>query len=295
MSLNPAHAKCSNGPCIESPPLPVLTPRKTHNFLGIPIEALTYGDLFAAVDKWRRNKQARSHHVAVINAYCVTSALTNPRLARIYNGADMIGPDGMPFVYWIRAFFKQPCDQFDASSLVIQLAQHSKETGYTFYLFGGHPDVVVKMKENLESIFPHIKIIGSYSPPFRPLTDEEDSRICAEINRLQPDIICVGLGTPKQDYWIDEHITKIKGAVFIPCGAIFDFFGGRIKRAPRFIQKSGFEWLYRLFSKDFCRLFKRYTVMNAVFLWNFALQMLRIRVRQPQRWQRTEKGAGLHF
>lgn len=260
--------------------------RKSLNFIGVPIEAVTYRDMFEMVDQWLSDKTTRSHHIAVINTYCVVSAFQNPRLAKIYNGADLVGPDGMPFVYWIRTFLKVPCDQFDASSIVLQLAQRAKETGYTFYLYGGHPNVVVKMKKNLESMFPYIKIVGYRAPPFRPLTDEENQEICDEINRLKPDIVCIGLGTPKQDYWIDDHITKIRGSVFIPCGAIFDFFGGRVKRAPKFIQRTGFEWLYRLLSKDFKRLFKRYTIMNISFLWNFSLQLLRIRVRQPQQWQR---------
>ena len=262
--------------------------KRTANFLGIAIDALTYDDMFAKVDQWLANKTNQSHHIAVINAYCVVSALKNARLAKIYNGADIVGPDGMPFVYWIRTFLKVHCDQFDASSIVLQLSQRARETGYTFYLYGGHPDVVVKMKKNLESMFPYIKIVGHQSPPFRPLTDEEDQEICDEINQLKPDIVCIGLGTPKQDYWIDDHITKIRGSIFIPCGAIFDFFGDRVKRAPKFIQRTGFEWLYRLLSKDFKRLFKRYTIMNLIFLWNFALQLLKLQVRQPNRWQRIE-------
>lgn len=261
--------------------------RKSVNFLGIPVEALTYKDMFKLVDQWLADKTTRSHHITVINTYCVVLSLKNHRLSRIYNGADIIGPDGMPFVHWVRAFLKTPCDQFDASSIVLQLAERSKETGYTFYLYGGHPDVLAKMKANLESMFSHIRIVGYRSPPFRPLTDEEDREICDEVNRLKPDILCVGLGTPKQDYWIDDHITKIKGVVIVPCGAIFDFFGGRVKRAPRFIQRSGFEWLYRLFSKDFKRLWHRYTIMNLVFLWHFLLQLLRIHVRNPFRWYRA--------
>ena len=258
------------------------------NFLGIGIEALTYDDMFALVDNWVSDKRRRSHYIALINTHCVVLSMKDFRLFKIYNSADIVVPDGMPFVYWIRTFLKVPCDQFDASSVVLQLARRAKKTGYTFYLYGGHPDVVMKMKTNLESMFPYIKVAGYRSPPFRPLTEEEDREICEEINHLEPDILCVGLGTPKQDYWIDDHITKINGSVIIPCGAIFDFFGGRIKRAPKFVQKSGFEWLYRLFSKDFNRLFKRYTIMNILFLLNFGLQLLRVRVREPHRVRRLE-------
>ena len=248
--------------------------KKKSNFIGIDVEALTYSDLFKHSDKWIKDKSSRSHHIAIINAYCAVMALKDSKLQKIYREADLIGPDGRPFVYWLRFFLKRPCNQFDASSIVMALAKESKEKGYTFYLYGGDPEVLLQMKERLENLYPHIKILGYHSPPFRKLSPEEDRVICDEINRLKPDILCVGLGTPKQDYWIYDHKEKIRGAVFIPCGAIFDFFGGRIQRAPQFITKSGFEWLYRLFSKDFKRLWYRYTVLNVIFLWNFLLQRI---------------------
>jgi len=260
--------------------------RKRMNFLGIHIEAVTYPDMFAAVDRWLEDKSSRSHHIACLNAYCVSLAMRDPRLARIYNGADIAGPDGMPFVRWIKAFGRVPCDRFAAPDILLQLAGRAKETGYTFYLYGGAPEVVEKMKAFLEKEFPHIRIVGHMSPPFRALSEQEDEEICREINRLKPDILCVGLGTPKQDFWIDEHLEKIRGAVFVASGATFDFFGGRIKMAPEFIRRSGFEWLYRLCSRDFRRLWHRYTVLNVVFLWNFFLQLTGIRKRNAEWWQR---------
>ncbi|VAX09573.1 N-acetylmannosaminyltransferase [hydrothermal vent metagenome] len=261
---------------------------KVANFIGIGIDAVTYEDIFNSIDKWIANKEGRSHHIACVNAFCVTLALKNKRLARIYNGADITGPDGVPFVKWIKRTLKVPCDRIAAPDTILELAKHSKTTGYTFYLYGGDPDVVVKMKQYLEDRFPHIRIVGYYSPPFRALTEEEDAAICEEINRLKPDIISVGLGTPKQDYWIEDHLYKIRGSVLIASGATFDFFGGRIKMAPEFIRKSGFEWLYRLFSKDFLRLWRRYILMNMVFMWNFGLQNLHIKTRTPEKWQRPE-------
>ena len=256
------------------------------NFLGIGLDAITYDQVFQAIDGWIANKEGRSHHIACINAFCVTSTLRNPRLARIYNGADIAGPDGIPFVKWIQRTLKVPCDRIAAPDTILELARHSAKTGYTFYLYGGAPEVVVKMKEYLEDRFPHIKIVGYYSPPFRELTPEEDRDLCEEINSLKPNIICVGLGTPKQDYWIEDHLYKIRGSVLIASGATFDFFGGRIKMAPKFIRESGLEWLYRLFSKDFFRLWRRYILMNMVFVWNFSLQVLRLRVLEPKRWTR---------
>lgn len=259
-----------------------------YNFLGTLIDCLTYEDMYRKVDEWLENKQTRSHHIAVVNAYCVTSAFQDNELQKIYNQADIVGPDGMPFVYWMRLFLNQPCDQFDASSVVTKLAERSKETGYTFYLFGGYPEVTNNMKLKLEELYPHIKIVGSHCPPFRPLTEKENQEIINEINALKPDILCISLGTPKQDYWINENIEKIKGSVMVPCGAIFDFFGGRIKRSPQCISRLGIEWLYRLFSKDFKRLWYRYTVLNVIFLWNFFLQKIGLKRIKTCRMHRPE-------
>lgn len=274
-------------PCTKSSGKECFGNKKFANFLGIGIRAITYEKVFELVDSWISDKAARSHHIACINAYCSALAWNNPRLANIYNGADIAGPDGIPFVKWIRTFLREPCDRIAAPDMILQLARHSENTGYTFYLYGGHQDTVVRMKEFLERKFPHSHIVGFHSPPFRPLTKVEDEAICKEINDLKPDIVCVGLGTPKQDYWIDEHIEKIRGAVFIASGATFDFFGGRIRMAPEFIRKSGFEWLYRLFSKDFSRLLRRYILYHGKFLWYFLLQLLHIKVRKPALWQRS--------
>jgi len=244
-----------------------------YNFIGVDIEALTYQQMFKIVDSWFQKPIAKSRHIAVINAYCATMALDNPRLKKIYNKADITGPDGKPFVYWLQRYFRSECDQFDASSLLIEFCKRAKIKNYSFYLYGGHLDVVEQMKKNLELMFPYLDIVGYYSPPFRKLTTEEDKKIVHEINRLNPDVICVGLGTPKQDYWIEEHKEIINSAVFLPCGAIFDFFGGRVPRAPKWVSKFCLEWFYRLLGKDFKRLWYRYTVMNVIFLWNFFLQL----------------------
>jgi len=266
--------------------LKVVKERGVANFLGTKLDALTYEDMFELVDDWISDKTGRSHHIACINAFCVTLANKNERLKHIYNGADIAGADGMPFVRWIRRFYKLPCDRFAAPDTILKLAEHSKETGYTFYLYGGDAEVVVKMKAYLEERFPHIRIVGYRSPPFRPLTQEEDDTICKEINNLQPDIISVGLGTPKQDYWIEEHIEKVRGSVLIASGATFDFFGGRIKMAPEWIRLSGFEWLYRLIGKDFKRLWRRYIFVNLEFILRFSLQLFGVKLEDGCRWIR---------
>jgi N-acetylglucosaminyldiphosphoundecaprenol N-acetyl-beta-D-mannosaminyltransferase len=245
-------------------------------FTGVGLNAITFEQLYKRVDNWLKDKAGRSHHIACVNAYCISLSLGNSKLRNIYNSADVVGADGKPFVSWINRISKHNCDRLTAPNTLVKLIEKSKETGYTFYLYGGAPEVVKQMKANLEKRFSYVKIVGYYSPPFRELSTAEKEDIIANINALQPDIISVGLGTPKQDYWIDEHIHKIKGSVMLASGATFDFFGGRIKMAPKFIQESGFEWLYRLFSKDFKRLWKRYTWYNIKFMTYFLLQKLNI-------------------
>jgi N-acetylglucosaminyldiphosphoundecaprenol N-acetyl-beta-D-mannosaminyltransferase len=133
------------------------------------------------------------------------------------------------------------------------------------------------MVNDLKIRYSYLKIAGYYSPPFRPLSQAEKNIIIEKIKLSGARIICVGLGTPKQDFWIEENKDILHGVLFLPCGAIFDFFGGRIKKAPKYISLLGFEWLYRLCSKDFRRLFYRYTVLNIEFLLNFTLQNLKLK------------------
>lgn len=261
--------------------------RRYFNFTGIGIEAITYGELETRIGCWLSDKSSRSHHIACLNAYCVSLAIFNGRLRQIYNRSDIAGPDGIPFVKWMRRVMKVPCDRFAAPDIAHYLANRSKETGYTFYLYGGAPDVLNNMRRYLEETFPHIRIVGAHSPPFRELTSDEDQAVCEQINSLKPDIILVGLGTPKQDYWIDEHLERLRGAVIIASGATFDFFGGRIKMAPNWIRESGFEWLYRLLSSDFGRLWKRYTYYNLAFVSRFVLQILGLRRFPIKRYYRN--------
>jgi N-acetylglucosaminyldiphosphoundecaprenol N-acetyl-beta-D-mannosaminyltransferase len=172
---------------------------------------------------------------------------------------------------------------------MLEVSKRAAEKGYTFFLYGGAEDAPDKMEEFLRERFDGITIVGKYSPPFRALTPEEDDEVCAMINEAKPDFVFVGLGSPKQDMWIYEHLNKIRGSVMVSSGATFDFFSGRIKQAPRWIQRSGFEWLYRL-TQDFRRLWRRYTVYNVKFLVAFTLQRLRLRRYRDERFEIPDLG-----
>lgn len=242
------------------------------NFLGTRVDALTLGDLTRRVAGWLAQERGPARHVACLNAYCVTLALRDQALRRVYARADVAGADGMPFVRWIRRTLNVPCDRLYGPDILLHLMAEAERRGWSVYLYGGAPEVGARLAAELASRFPALRLVGRQSPPFRPATPEEDAALVAELAALRPDLLLVGLGTPKQDFWIDAHRESVPGTVMLSLGAAFDFFGGRVRQAPRFVQRSGFEWLWRLLSRDFFRLFRRYTLLNAVFLWHFALQ-----------------------
>lgn len=245
------------------------------NILGINMHCLSYEDMYPIFDKWLQDKTGRSHSIALVNVNCCVSTLLDPPLRALYNGADIVGIDSMPFLRWARAFYYKQSDRFYAPDLMLEVGSKAAEKEYTFFLYGGMPDAPDKMEAYLKEKYPTLKIVGKYSPPFRPLTTEEDDAICDMINAVQPDFLWIGLGSPKQDVWIYEHRDKIRGSIIVASGAAFDFFSGRIKQAPKYIRNSGFEWLYRLLH-DFRRLWVRYTVYNVIFLVTFFLQQIRV-------------------
>jgi N-acetylglucosaminyldiphosphoundecaprenol N-acetyl-beta-D-mannosaminyltransferase len=246
------------------------------NILGISMDCLSYGEMHRIFNKWLSDKESRSHSLALINVNCCVSALFDAQLIDLYNSADIVGIDSMPFLKWARAFYNRNCDRFYAPDLMLEVSGKAKDCGYTFFLYGGVDDAPDKIEEYLSKRFDGIKVVGKYSPPFRPLTEEEDQAVCDMINKVRPDFLWVGLGSPKQDVWISEHRDKIRGTIMVASGATFDFFSGRIKQAPLWIREAGFEWMYRL-TKDFRRLWVRYLVYNFIFVVMFGLQLTGLR------------------
>ena len=142
----------------------------------------------------------------------------------------------------------------------------SEEQGYRHYFYGSTEETLKKLEESLKKDYPEVQIAGMYSPPFRPLSAEEDLEITKKINESHADFVWVGLGAPKQECWMAEHQGKINGFM-VGVGAAFDYMAGNIERAPLWMQKMNLEWLYRLMQEP-KRLFKRYFYTNTKFIWN---------------------------
>lgn len=187
----------------------------------------------------------------------VVSAREDEKIAQMYASSSFAAIDGMPIVKIARkkGFNAERCAAPDIMGMMFE---ESVKRGKTHYFYGGKDGgVLEKLRENLERDYPGIRIAGMYSPPFRPLTEEEDRRVCGEINSLRPDFLWVGIGAPKQEMWMWNHREKIRGAVMIGVGAGFNFLAGTLDKAPAWMERAGLEWFYRLV-KEPGRLWRRY-------------------------------------
>lgn len=155
--------------------------------------------------------------------------------------------------------------------LMVEVCRVSQTAGFRHFLFGGAPGVADELKLRLEKQFPGLQIAGCYTPPFRPLNDGEQQALEKQIRELKPDIMWVGLSTPKQEKFMSEFLPKLDVMLMAGVGAAFDFHSGRVKQAPRWVQRSGLEWLYRL-GQEPRRLWRRYLRNNPLFVARVCLQ-----------------------
>jgi N-acetylglucosaminyldiphosphoundecaprenol N-acetyl-beta-D-mannosaminyltransferase len=187
----------------------------------------------------------------------------------------MVTPDGMPLAWLLRMAGFRDSDRVCGPELMPDLFIRSQRHGYRHFLYGGSPEALELLRARLLALAPGALIVGSHSPPYRPLTPKEDAEIVAEINASEADIVWVGLSTPKQERWMADHRERLTASVLIGVGAAFDINAGLVKRAPPFLRRTGFEWTYRLFLEP-GRLWRRYLSSNPAFVALVALQMIGI-------------------
>lgn len=197
--------------------------------------------------------------IDLVGVPAIISAKENPKVAQMYASCSFAGIDGMPIVKLARKKGIN-CERCAAPDIMGMMFAESVKQGKTHYFYGGKDnEVLEKLRANLEKDYPGIQIVGMYSPPFRPLTEEEDQQICDEINGLKPDFVWVGIGAPKQEMWMWEHREKIHNTVMLGVGAGFNFFAGTLDKAPAWMEKASLEWFYRLV-KEPKRLWRRYVI-----------------------------------
>jgi N-acetylglucosaminyldiphosphoundecaprenol N-acetyl-beta-D-mannosaminyltransferase len=205
------------------------------------------------------------HQVCICNVHTTMMAFQNKKTHSHIKSASILTMDGQPLVWLAKFLGAHNAERVAGPDLMEKACRISTQKGYRHFFYGGADGVPEKIKALFEAKHPGIQIVGAYSPPFRPLTGEEEESVVRLINDSKPDFLWVGLGAPKQEQWIADHINQINAPVQIGVGAAFDFFTGSVQRAPVWMQRVGLEWLFRLL-KEPRRLWKRYFLYNTMFL-----------------------------
>ena len=243
------------------------------NVLGVGIHRLNLSsavDLMAAAVRERRKG-----YICVTGVHGVMEAQTDPAFRRILNQAFLCTPDGMPMVWLGKLNGHGQMGRVYGPDLMLAVCRWSETSGCRHFFYGGAPGVAAELRDRLTARFPGLVVAGCYTPPFRPLTPAEDVALSQQIRASRPDILWVGLSTPKQEKFMAEYLPRLDVTLMVGVGAAFDFHSGRVKQSPRWMQRSGLEWFYRLCQEP-RRLARRYLKNNPLFLLKIAGQLARL-------------------
>ena len=243
--------------------------------VGVGVSATSYQDTANTIREWvgeqRKNPSRPARYVCVTSVHGIITAREDSDFREILNDADIVTPDGMPIVWAMRSFGLHSQGRVYGPDLMLVLCQQAAELGHRVFLYGALPDTLEKLKAALVKRCPGLQIVGTLSPPYSPLTPEEDLAYVRKIQESKAEIVFVGLSTPKQERWMQAHRLSLAGTIFLGVGAAFDFHAGRIRQAPAWVRRAGFEWLFRLLMEP-RRLWKRYLLTTPKFLPLWALQ-----------------------
>jgi N-acetylglucosaminyldiphosphoundecaprenol N-acetyl-beta-D-mannosaminyltransferase len=246
--------------------------------LGVGVGAINLDDAVATIERWIGERSR--NYVCVTGVHGVMESRRDERLRKIHNQAGMVTPDGMPLVWFSRLSGKDHTERVCGSDLMRKMTAVSSRRGYRQFYYGGAEGVADKLKDVLVHEHPTLEVVGTLCPPFRELTPHEDRIAVDAINAKHPDIVWVGLSTPKQELWMASHLGRVEAPVMIGVGAAFDFLAGMKRQAPLWMQRNGLEWLFRLCSEP-RRLWRRYAYMVLCFPILAVGELLRRAMRRP--------------
>ncbi len=243
--------------------------------LGVRLDVVQIPDVSERMEAWISCRDG-SHFIAVTNVHVLMEARHSPFFRRVLDSADLCVPDGMPLV-WIGRSRGYPLKhRVYGPDLLLDFCRQTNAKGYRHFFYGGAPGVPEALAEKLKRQFPMLEVAGTYSPPFRPLTPEEDARVVEMINCAAPDVLWVGLGCPKQECWMYEHRDQLRVPVLVGVGQAFDLHAGLLQQAPVWMREHGLEWLFRLLAEP-RRLWRRYLIYNSEFVFSELLEILGVK------------------
>ena len=243
-----------------------------YRILGVRLDAVQFAGVIARMDDWIARRDA-CRFIAVADMHSIMEALHSRTFKIVLNSADMVVPDGFPLVWLGRRKGFPLHRRVYGPELMALSCEQSVAKGYRHFFYGGVPSVADDLVKRLSARFPGLQVAGAYSPPFRPLTPEEDRNEVAKINEACPDVVWVGLGAPKQERWMQEHRKLLNAPVLVGVGAAFDFHSGRISQAPAWMGDHGLEWSFRLLMEP-RRLWRRYLIHGSEFAALVLLELL---------------------
>lgn len=251
---------------------PVTAPSKLNGkmILGCFINAGSWDSTINLIHRWGAARESR--YVCICNVHSLVTARHDEVFRNALINADMATPDGMPVTWMLRQMGFPDQQRINGPDLMWNYCELAERMNESIFLYGSTQKTLDNLQRRLNISFPKLVIAGSYSPPFRTLSSEEDAEITDRINSSGAQVVFVSLGCPKQELWMQAHRGKIN-AVMVGVGAAFDYHAGTIKRAPLWMQHHGLEWLHRLYSEP-RRLWKRYMVTNSIFIIAAGWQLL---------------------
>ena len=237
---------------------------KTISLLNVNVSRVNPVLAVRQICEWARQKERT--YVCVAPAATLVEARRNSAYAMAVNKAGMITPDGMPVVWLAKLKGCRDIERTYGPDLMLEVCNHGQDLGLRHFFYGGTADTLEKLQERLRGLYPQILIVGSYAPSFQPVGWQEDAAVIDRINKSEADILWVGLGSSKQDFWMEMHRPMLNASVIVGAGAAFDFCSGVKPQAPRWMMACGLEWFFRLCSEP-GRLWRRYLIGNSLFIY----------------------------
>ena len=248
----------------------------SYSTLGVRVHAVQIPDVIARMEEWIAKREA-CRFIAVTDMHSVMEAQQDERFKAILNSADLVVPDGFPLV-WLgrRKGFPRLRRRVYGPELMLRFCEESAPKAYRHFFFGGAPGVAEELARRFASRFSGLVVAGTFCPPFRLLTAEENQAAIAVIERSRADIVWVGLGAPKQERWMFANRDNLRVPLLVGVGAAFDFHTGRVAQAPVWMREHGLEWLFR-FSQEPRRLWRRYLIYGTQFAFYVLLELSGLR------------------
>jgi N-acetylglucosaminyldiphosphoundecaprenol N-acetyl-beta-D-mannosaminyltransferase len=249
--------------------------QSTFKVLGVEVDAVQIPHVIHQMEEWMHARDG-SHFIALTSVDTIMQAWHQDSFRQILNAADLTVPDGMPLVWLGRMMGYEMKRRVYGPDLLLDFCRATQAKGYGHFFYGGASGVPERLADALLRRCPHLRVTGTYSPPFRRLTQEEDMQAVEMINQAAPDVLWVGLGCPKQERWMFEHRHLLNVPVTVGVGAAFDFYTGRVAQAPCWMREHGLEWFFRL-TQEPRRLWRRYLIQNPQFIFQVCLELARLR------------------